>query len=224
MLVASRPDTRPEPRTCSNERIAVSLSPAAVAALPRIWAIRKFSYGVRLPTASALATSASASRPLRCLTRAWAACSGLPTSGRTASPFCAWATPASPLKPANRIAATTGRRRLVRSMSCGSWLVEELLGPDEAHLGDAQALRRGHHSCDMLVGHKFVRAQVEFGLHRLGRGAGEALLQGRPVGNDVAVPDDGAVEIDLDGDHFGRRGRRGRVAHRHVELHGVRRP
>src|SRR5688572_16468131 len=210
MLVASRPDTRPEPSTCSKERIAVSLSPAAVAALPRICAIRKFSYGVRPPTASALATSARASRPLRCLTRACAACSGLPTSGRTVSPFCAWAMPARPLKAANTMAAAKGRRRLVRSMSCGSWLVEELLGPDEAHLGDAQALRRGHHCCDMLIGDKFVRAQVEFRLHRLGRGVGEARLQGRAVGNGVAVPDDGAVEVDLDGDHFRRRGRRDR--------------
>jgi hypothetical protein len=54
------------------------------------------------------------------------------------------------------------------------------------------------------------------------RGAREARLQRRPVRHRLAIPEDGAVEIHVELDHFRRRGGRRGLAHRHVELHGVR--
>src|SRR5205085_5939308 len=133
----------------SYARMTASWSPAASAALPFICAMRLFSCAVRPDTASALAISARASRPLRCLMSACAACSGLPTSGLT--PCCACA---SGMEPANTAKARDARSGRTLRVIAGLSLVEELLGADEADLGDAVALRGGHHAGDVLVRHQ----------------------------------------------------------------------
>src|SRR5579862_3152205 len=102
-----------------------------------------------------------ASCPLRCLMRACAACSGLPTSGRTPSAATAERLLAANARPAHR--TTCNAMRFITSISRS---IQELLGSDEADLRDSLALRRGHHVGDVLVGHELVGPQVEFRLHR----------------------------------------------------------
>src|SRR5687768_7724570 len=166
---ASRPLTLP--RSASLLRIVASWSPEAEEAAAFIWAMTWFSYAVRLGTASALAISAMASRPLRCLTSACAACSGLPTSGRTVFD-CAEAPPA-------RVNETEAATRAARTnfMAFLLPLVEELLGADQPDLGDPEALRTSHNARHVLIGDKLVGPQVEFRLDRLRRGAAELRLQ-----------------------------------------------
>src|SRR3954468_10367007 len=108
-----------------------------------------------------------ASRPLRCFTSDCAAWRGLPTSGRTPSALASNPAPAP-----NKRAAHSTTCRALRFMR--TLLVEELLGPEEADLGHAEALRRRHHVRDVLVGDQLVRTEVEFGLHRLGGRGAEA--------------------------------------------------
>src|SRR5258708_40000297 len=215
---ASRPETLPESRRAVLLRMVASLSPVADAADAFICAMICRSYGVRLGTASALAISAMASRALRCLNSDWAACRGLPTSGRAPSPF-AWASAsklaeAPSMRPAHRTACRA--LRIIPAL-----LVEELLGADQPDLRDPEALGRGHHVRHMLVRNELVGPQVHFGLHRLRRGGAEAVVERGPV-DLLAVPEDGAVRIDVDLHALGWRGRRRRVADRHVELHRVR--
>ena len=61
MRTLSAAETRPEPFSASNERAAVSTSPAPEAAAIRMRSIRKVSLALRAPTASASRTLASAS-------------------------------------------------------------------------------------------------------------------------------------------------------------------
>src|SRR5258706_6204059 len=217
-VTASRPETLPDSSSAWFALMVASLSPAAEAAAAFICAMTWFSKAVRFGTASAFAISAIASRPLRCFTRACAACNGLPTSGLTPSPFCCART-SNPADAQNMAAAHRTACRALRFMR--TLLVQELLCADQADLGDAIALRRGHHVGDGLVRDQLVGAQVELRLHRLRRRAQELRIQ-RGAIDLLAVPQDGAVEIDLDGDHHGRLQGWRRVAHRHVELHRVR--
>ena len=69
-------------------------------------------------------------------------------------------------KPAMNRTQDSERRKRVIAGSPGAGLVEELLGADEADLGDAQALRGRHDAGHVLVLHELVGAQVEFRLHR----------------------------------------------------------
>src|SRR5581483_11695913 len=73
--------------------------------------------------------------------------------------------------------------------------LDELLAADDADLGEAQALRGRHHRRGVLVLGRLVRAQVQFGLRLLRGGRLEALLERRPVGNHLAVPEDAILRV-----------------------------
>src|SRR5450631_1193167 len=99
-----------------------------------------------------------ASRPLRCFTKAWAACSGLPTSGRTESPL-PWALASNAATAPSKSA--THRTACRRPSFIAYLLVQELFRADQADLRDAEALRRGHHVRDVFVSDELVRTKVE---------------------------------------------------------------
>src|ERR1700694_3014633 len=69
-------------------------------------------------------------------------------------------------------------------------LLDKLLAADDADLGQAETLGRGHHASDHVVFRGLVRAQMHLRLNRL-RGCGlESFLQRGPVGNRLSVPID----------------------------------
>src|ERR1700687_1288570 len=141
--------------------------------------MRKLSYADLPETASASLIFESASRCLPDFVSACAALRGLPTSGRTES--AARAKGAKDTQPKASARAAMPVRRSCRRIIVRCLLVEVLLGSDEADLGDAVALRGGHHSSHVLVGKQLVRAQVELGLRRLHRGAPKLRLERRAI-------------------------------------------
>src|SRR5258708_38281077 len=151
------------------------MSPEAVGSLLRMRVMIKASLAVLPETASASFTLAIASRSLPERSRLCASWSGLPTSGRTASAFCAKASIPAAAEMSKAAHATAPSRLSGFMASYG--LVEELLGADQPDLGDAEALGGGHHMGDVLVGDELVGAQVEFRLHRHRRGAPQAVVE-----------------------------------------------
>ena len=102
-----------------------------------------------------------------------------------------------------------------------SALLDELFIADHSELGDAEALRRREHGRDRLVFDQLVGPDVHLGLIRLGGGARQARLERAAVRDRLAVPQHGAVEVDVDRHDHRLLQRRRRRADRHVEVDAV---
>src|SRR6185295_17318207 len=196
--------SRSAPLTCpeiaSNDLAAVSTSPAPLAAARRMRSISCASPALLPPTASASRTLASASLKRCALISSCAACSGLPTSGRTA---CACAAAGTPSAAPSTMAAA------IRVNPCRiAPLLDELLVAHHPELGHAQALRAGQHRGHRLVLNELVRADVHLRLVWNGRRLCQLVFQRRPIGQRLAVPQHRAVEVDVDGHHHRLLGRR----------------
>src|SRR6187401_557899 len=118
-----------------------------------------------------------------------------------------------------------GRRKVSQSFqrfvfSLGS--VSELRGVHESHLLHVIALRRGHHESGRFVTRPAVRTQMDFRLGIVVALRLEVTLELRNATDHRPVPDDRAIEVDVDLDHFRPNRRRRVVGLGHVQLGRVR--